>query len=1281
MPRRDFQRLTKKFLCKGLKLNAPPDLMPEGKFPYLQNVRSYTEGVISARPGMVVQTALDSISRVHSMRALRDQTLDTSIIFTVCGVNLFRGLTAPTNIVGGFSGNPVSMIPHRPTQSPRTFMYIADSSKMAKYKYDGTEQGWGIAPLNTPPNAALSNLSYKVISDCNATTESAVAWANGGTAGALTAPDRLAATAITAVLYDTGTTGWACVIPATLTDAVRPGMLFTTAVTTAETTQVHSVYNPIFTTTIGSIAYDSGTTGLCSIQLAIPTAGLVRDSVVQLGGSTEYVRVLSTTAGKDGFPSFRCSTVNTHAAADAVTGQRSFRAFFANTHNATTTISTQSLASSLTGAGIGTLTHTFARDLSNTGTRPIVGEDEIHISIKISDLAKFTEGKILFDVDGTTNDFSKNYFFHAFRANDLVPAIDGTITTLSAQQRIAQRTPIERYAAQGGNFGIGKIFDPVNGGAEFYGRPILRFDPPDSDPVAEPDPGQTVTGDNQWTELIIKVNQLERVGADSSRTLRDCAAIQVLFNATDSIDVVIDAWWIGGTYGLDGEYYYWTRPRASSTGVLGNPSPPIRTPISASRQAISISSAVHSDSQVDYIDFFRQGGQLQEPHFVGFAPNSGTPTLLDELPDEQVVQNPILEFDNFQPFPIVDVPRTGVCNVNGTTVTRTSGDTFNTSWARGSIIIINGIAHTLYASPTSTSRLEIDDSGGTLSGVTFFLPGPTLLAQKIPAVWGPYGEGFTGITLFACKNDTLYWTKGNNPDSAPDTNSLEVTGGSEKLINGCIYDGRGYLFSNLKQYGIITLPTDEGGITFQVQEVANSKGLATRTGICVGDKIYFVGTDGIYSTEGSAQPVSITDRDLYPLFPHDGVPGVAVNGIGAPSYVESDKMQLEYADKMLYFDYVNTSTGAPTTLVYDTINDAWFLDIYNPTVSMHYYDESPDSHTIYAGSSVGVAYKLVAGSLDANSTLNCKVTTPHLDMGDSRSDKRFSEILLDVQNDAAITATSQYNNASISAGAVNVGTSTIRNQTLIDLSTGGGTLARNINLDLVWNGQASLYEWQPSYYQEPETTERRVMDWDDGGSRQAKWLQGCRIYCNTAGVDKNLRISGDNNVTIDIILANSNGDSPLEYSWTPVITHFMRVAPFLNSVPWKFYDIEWIWQPEPELAENWVTQPTTHGLPGYKHIRDGFISLRSTTSSTLVLAVDGVNYLYTIPSTGGEKRKLHLMFSPVKGKEIQYSLVNSAGARLYKEDCEFKIKPWGSTDPYLTVKPFGEVSPGDGALI
>jgi hypothetical protein len=53
--------------------------------------------------------------------------------------------------------------------------------------------------------------------------------------------------------------------------------------------------------------------------------------------------------------------------------------------------------------------------------------------------------------------------------------------------------------------------------------------------------------------------------------------------------------------------------------------------------------------------------------------------------------------------------------------------------------------------------------------------------------------------MFACggslRPGTLYFTKGNNPDSAPDTNQIEVTSPSEPLQNGCIVNGFAQVFS------------------------------------------------------------------------------------------------------------------------------------------------------------------------------------------------------------------------------------------------------------------------------------------------------------------------------------------------------------------------------------------------------------------------------------------------------------------------------------------------------
>ena len=70
-----------------------------------------------------------------------------------------------------------------------------------------------------------------------------------------------------------------------------------------------------------------------------------------------------------------------------------------------------------------------------------------------------------------------------------------------------------------------------------------------------------------------------------------------------------------------------------------------------------------------------------------------------------------------------------------------------------------------------------------------------------------FGVGDPGRT------GVLYWSKGSNLDSAPDTNQMDVTDPSEALVNGAMSVGLGVLFSVLPRVaawaeaGMLTLFT------------------------------------------------------------------------------------------------------------------------------------------------------------------------------------------------------------------------------------------------------------------------------------------------------------------------------------------------------------------------------------------------------------------------------------------------------------------------------------------
>src|SRR5208282_3009192 len=127
-----------------------------------------------------------------------------------------------------------------------------------------------------------------------------------------------------------------------------------------------------------------------------------------------------------------------------------------------------------------------------------------------------------------------------------------------------------------------------------------------------------------------------------------------------------------------------------------------------------------------------------------------------------------------------------------------------------------------------------------------------------------------------------------------------------------------------------------GNLKYNWIEIPVGRGLAATYGVCSdGNNIYFVGNDGIYMHSGGPAE-SLTDDDLYPLFPHEGLlPGTSVANIAyngnvayAPNYQLAQYMRLTVVNRFLYFVYRDASFGY-RALVCDLRTRAWAIDNYN----------------------------------------------------------------------------------------------------------------------------------------------------------------------------------------------------------------------------------------------------------------------------------------------------------------------------------------------------------------
>lgn len=1018
-------------------MGATPSL-----YAILRNARLYTQQWILPRAGLaqINPAAFDQLP-VHSVKRLNDKLVGLFPRVYGAGTKLYVG-EGTAAVDTGYSGNPLSMFAFRPEGSPEPWMYVADGNKLKKVRADSLVHSVGIEPPLAAPTVGFGSPSFQIISDFTAVG----AWTPGGTAGAISVVNRMSTT-ITKILYDTGTTGWASIQPAVMNDQVQKGMLvtFNNGGGNQETALLDDTFPPMAATTIGSILYDTGTTGLCFIQPAagscaksqypfqpgvgdtpriparlprgrgrpqivvagtftaadrpyvppppvrsssVKPTGVQANSLVRInsgGGSDETVRILAIALGKDGQISFRCSTANTHVAGETLAGVPSFRCFLANNHVAAETLGETDFQSSI-GSGIGFLSLVTAFNLGVVQGRPVQEDDEIHISLRLDHPEFLTEMRVIFDVDSATNDFAHNFLFYAMRQSDMQQAITSGQTTLAARQVALTRAVMGNYARNLAQRQLGpNVVDGAGGslgtGPDYTGTDV-SFRPGGAVGTSS----QANTGASQWTEFRFKVSDLIRVGADKTRALGNVAAVRIQLTVTSAVVANISAFWIGGTFGPDigtsgSPIFYRFRGRSKISGAKSLAGPATRFPIEPHRQRVSGTMAQHPNPSVDTLDVFRFGGTLDQWYYVLSVPNSATPSFNDDLDDTAVQVHPTLDLDVFQPFPTVDLPRSGVVNVVGAKVVWVSGSQFNTSWYPGSQINIGGVYYTLYSQPPDATHLEIVENAGTQTGVPFFINNATLLGQPMPSWWGPYSEG-TAAIFFACGDPfqpgVLFLTNGNDPDSASDTLQIEVTSPSEPLVNGGIYLGMPFVFTSeglFELYPNIGLGTQ----LFKPRRVPNAQGLFARWALAQGRFIYALGKDGIYKTDLSNYQ-SITSDDLNLLFPHDGQAGQAVTlgtvTVNPPDMTQTAKLRLSCYDDHLYFDFQDTQ-GVQRTLVYDEIFNVWGLDDYTPNVLTHYGDEGEGIHGIVCGAVDGRAY-LMSGFQDNGADFPMEARFPQI---------------------------------------------------------------------------------------------------------------------------------------------------------------------------------------------------------------------------------------------------------------------------------------------------------------
>jgi len=1283
-----------RFKGGGIKINSPADALPPDKYPYLQNTRGYEDDSLQTRP----QTAIFYSTPASNQPVT---SLEGSLGFWKSGDNLFAGGVTGA-IDTGYSTGGMSMTPFRPNASSNAWEYIWDSIRSRKAIINGgtpTVENIGIVEPQVPIDFGIGQSFFTPLSVTNTQTVNFVTHASLGFNSITT---RVADT-IAAVFQDPA------IPPGTLpeytlqttasssaTAQYQSGMVVTLGTPGPSTYyQVKDVFPALVgTTQIAGIYYYAGTTGRCvvvpqnigaddneglSLLQQNLLAGIRRGALVTIGSETCYV--LGTAVGIDGTISFEVITTATHAAGEILTGKTAIKVLqssqFAGSPPGPPTAGQAIGALAIfftTAPGLGSTTSPVgtAQPFSYAGAsyRP---DDYIHFSLAVTDFSKINEIKLLFDVsDGT---FTADYYYYSFRANDIMAGIQNTLTQLGVAQLTSQRTIIDEEAALRG---------ATASSAEF------------------------LPGSQQWSDLYIPLSQFIRVGGDQTRSFVNVNSFQMFTNASDITDVFFGTVDLCGGFSPDTEgnpaYQYFARPRSSVTGAQGNPSPLPRYGIRPKREEVLvILPTTYPDTQMDYWDIFRFGGTADTPRFAGTVPLAAG-LFLDQFSDLALANNPTLSYDNKQPFPSIGPPLIGSANVVGTAMVATFPTPSASPSSAGSLVQINNLlpgnlinvlqqVYTLWTRPiflsststTTTWLLQTVENAGVLSGTPITINEPLLAAQHLPFVWGPDANGVMFAVGDPLRPGFIVTTNAQNPDSASDKNSYELCQPSEPLLNGFLLAGTSIVFSSNRAWRGYPLGTGR----YNWVEIPVGKGLAASFGLATDGKVgHYVGKDGIYETEGGPGR-SITDEDLYTLFPNEGTQGSNYNYAGltvwAPDYSRANNFRLANINGFLFFEYLDFN-GLQRSLVYQLSKKAWSIDVTTPAITVRSGTTAPSqgssgfNNQMFMGASDGSIYfELSTPSFDGEAVA-CLVAIKEEMYGDLRASKLYGDASFDAIPASGVSI--QPVSFGVAMGsATGVTPATLRPQIPFLVDLGGEIRARSLGAIFSWTDTGLttfLYDFAYSYIEQPPDTSDRFTDWDDSGYFAAKWYLGFVLEADTSGSSKSLTIVDSDTMTSHAFDSTAganeiihNGQTEIAYSFSePFIAHSVRLQP--DEVEWRMFKIKWIFQKTPESVYTWWNQAGSHGLAGWQHLRQNqFIAHRSTADLTFTIITDGVSNSYTIPNSGGQNVKTLVPIKAIKFLVVQYRITSTAPFSLWLNGMEVYSGQWGRSSAYQNFKLLG----------
>jgi hypothetical protein len=884
------------------------------------------------------------------------------------------------------------------------------------------------------------------------------------------------------------------------------------------------------------------------------------------------------------------------------------------------------------GVGSAAACKAFGANLSQVGTLAADDDDLLHLWIRASAPAN-VEDIFLYLIcsnnfstahfPGQHADYNTDGYYKVFRADEwatVFSAPDATTTDYATGVAVRRRRRDEERLADG-------TYPDEHEGARSgrerraASREVAKVIPP---------------GAGEWIEygvigFPLRRGDFRRFGSTAGRDWSTITGIILVVRTknANAVAVSFDQLFMTGGYALDSAEanataYDWRFTQYDTrTGDEGNPSPIMATTLDCARRGVTVTVAAKGDANFRQ-RIYRRGGTLVEGWaFVGANSADGA-AFVDAVSDVDAQQAGFLELDNDEPC---------------TTTT-----------------------------PSGTA----------------------VYGQPLRCLFGPVGGGYILGLGDPFRKGNVYWSKCGQPASWPAANTLEVCPPSEDLLAGCVYNGQPFIFSRDHLYaGYLN---QSSGETFSFQVTPCGHGIAGRLACCVGPEIYFLSRDGIYATSGGSER-NLTDDDLGPLFHRtmglrDVLPSATLGGYGEGGYGEGgygslsnrglafpteidwlaeSKLRLEMFENELYFTYQDT-TGRIQTLVYNLLYQEWYWDLYWQPPRAIYTERFGRDSRLLMGSEDGILYERT-GFNDAGVSIDCLIRTGARSQGAPRAEKTYGDLLIDADAQGAVLSVRTYAGYDVVFHHGSQILDTGRTQTIHD-HFAGGVLSKAITLELVWASsdvRPVIYGANLAYLIEPERIEQRASDWNDLGQVGPKLVRGVVLQADTGGLDKVIALEGDGQQHA-LVTINTPARREVVCTITPFQASLLRVHP-QAALPFLKWDVQWIYEPYPLRVTHWESRSHDHGLFGYHTHFDGFVTLLSTTVVTFTISVDGVNYTYTIPPTGGAIRKCYIPFRAAKGLLTIYSLDASSEFQMFADETILRVYPWGKGQA-IFVKPF-----------